>query len=357
MADELVAVDALETPSADDYGLIEEVARDTHERWIKRRRAAGWRHGPRWDDADKLDPRLIPYDELAGPDRQEWRVTAAETLRSVHDRGYRLQPPVDRGVATGSGDELTAALATLASPDPADLPWLLQLWRGREPERWSRDVTLYRLLAQRMLGLGEPLLAYDVIAEGAQHWPTDVRMRQLGALALARSGAIERAQAVLQPLYDEGRADEETVGLLARTHKDLWVRESDPTRQQAHLRAAAELYAEAYARYGGYWTGINAATMAVVQGERDRATGLAARVQDQCKVALDRLAGADRYWPLASLGEAALVRARWQEADDWYRQAAAVSGQRFGDLASTRRNARLLVDRLGGDYRSIDLAL
>ena len=49
-------------------------------------------------------------------------------------------------------------------------------------------------------------------------------LRQLLALALARSGASDSANAVLQTLYKEGHRDEETLGLLARTYKDLYQR-------------------------------------------------------------------------------------------------------------------------------------
>ena len=46
-----------------------------------------------------------------------------------------------------------------------------------------------------------------------------MRLRQVQGLALVNSGAIERANRILEELESEGQT-EETLGLLARTHKD-----------------------------------------------------------------------------------------------------------------------------------------
>ncbi len=56
----------------------------------------------------------------------------------------------------------------------------------------------------------------------------DVRLRQLQGLALARSGALERASEILEQLRAEKHADEETLGMLARTYKDRAAHASKP---------------------------------------------------------------------------------------------------------------------------------
>ena len=80
----------------------------------------------------------------------------------------------------------------------------MSIWRARDPAIFARDPEIYRALGDRVLAQGEPLLAYDVIREGLGQWPNDIRLRQLQGLALARSGATERANAVLQKLHAEG---------------------------------------------------------------------------------------------------------------------------------------------------------
>src|ERR1700736_538038 len=109
----------------------------------------------------------------------------------------------------------------LCAVTSASLSELMSIWRARQAEEWSRSPEIYRSVGERILHQGEPLLAYDVIREGLNIWPSDVRLRQLQGLALARSGAMERANALLESLRNEGQTDEETLGMLGRTYKDL----------------------------------------------------------------------------------------------------------------------------------------
>ncbi len=208
-------------------------------------------------------------------------------------------------------------------------------------------------LAEKFLRQGEPLLAYDVASEGLSRWPEDIRLRQLQGLALARSGATERANSILEALQSAGQTDEETLGMLGRTYKDLasYAR-STPEREQL-LARAGEIYTQAYESSGGYWSGINAATMNLLIGETERAHELAGKVRDQCLKEIEDPAG-DSYWELAALGEAALILRDWEEAEKWYERAGKECGQRFGDLHSSRRNARLILRHWNEDAARID---
>ena len=91
----------------------------------------------------------------------------------------------------------------------------------REHRMNAAEIAETRSRAEKFLAQGEPLLAYDLVSEGLMKWPQDVRLRQLQGLALARSGATQRANVVLEKLRNERQADEETLGMLARTLKDL----------------------------------------------------------------------------------------------------------------------------------------
>lgn len=183
-------------------------------------------------------------------------------------------------------------------------------------------------------------------------------MRQLQALALARSGASRQANAILLQLAAEGHEDEETAGLLARTYKDLWTQSADPGEQRTFLERAFRQYHAAYRTTGGYWSGVNAATLALVMGNREEARRLAARVRSQC-LALQASSGpdADPYWIAATLGEAALLHEEWNEAEDWYSRAGTLGQGRLGDVVSTRRNARLILRHLGIDSSRVDACL
>ena len=200
--------------------------------------------------------------------------------------------------------------------------------------------------AERQLRQGEPLTAYNTLQPALQRWPGHLRLRQLEGLALARGGDVARANAVLAGLAGEGHDDGETLGLLGRTHKDLALRAEGAARE-SHLEAAFGVYERAYrgARARGdhaaaEYTGINAAAMAVLRGDIAHARALAGEV---------RAAGAEGpedYWHEATLAEAALILGDEAEARARYGRAVALAGRSYGDIGSTRRQARLLEARL-----------
>jgi class 3 adenylate cyclase/tetratricopeptide (TPR) repeat protein len=343
--------------------LGELLAKNAHEHWAQLRIAQGWHYGSHSDQTRRENPNLIPYEDLPESEKEFDRQTAIETIKTLLAAGYTIQPPA---LAPGSNEnppaaphatqQITGASQLLADPAEIDLAEARKLWIGRDPDVWSGNPQTYALFAERMLGLGEPLMAYDIAAEGIKVLPRDARLRQLLALALARSGAAESANTLLMELYREGLRDEETLGLLARTHKDLAAEAADASTADQHLRCASGFYALAYELRGGYWSGINAATLAVFLGEPRRATALARSVRQQCREKLESVWGnnTERYWLLSTLGEAALVLEDWREAEDWYGQAIEAGRGNWGSLQSTRHNARLLGQHLDGDTARID---
>jgi class 3 adenylate cyclase len=296
-------------------------------------------------------PRPVPYAELPEAARERLRQAAVASLRSLASKGYHIEPPAAASRPDSPDDQPAAARAreTVEAGSTPTLAVLLELWRGQDPEAWAGSPDVSTRLGQRFLQLGEPLVAYDVAAEALKRTPGHVRLRQMLALALARSGASAQANAVLLSLYEEGSRDEETVGLLARTHKDLATESADAATRDHHLRQAYHYYAMAYRLTSGYWTGINAATVAIMLGRRDEAWALAREVRERCHQHIDQLVkeGGDPYWALATLGEAALILADLTEAQVWYRAAADAGKGRFADLHASRRNARLLLRHLG----------
>lgn len=211
--------------------------------------------------------------------------------------------------------------------------------------------------AERQLRHGEPLTAYNTLQPALDRWPGHLRLRQLQGLALARGGDVERANTILAALAAEGHEDGETLGLLARTHKDLALRAGGEARA-AHLQAAFEIYGRAYRsalargeRSAAEYTGINAAAMAVLRGDLARGRELAAQVRGA-----DAEAPAD-YWREATLGEAALILGEVDEARASYGRALAAAGRNYGDIGTTRRQARLLEAHLPAQGEPASAAL
>src|SRR5262245_37748306 len=151
--------------------LTEVLAKNAHDLWAQQRLADGWTYGPRRDDARKEHPCLVPYEQLPEEEKVYDRRAAIDTVKTLVVLGYQLTPPA-RHVAAKL-EALKAVEATLAgtlsrlqAPDGLDLTGLLQLWQARQPSQWARTPDVYRHLGERLLRVGEPLVAYDVVTEG-----------------------------------------------------------------------------------------------------------------------------------------------------------------------------------------------
>jgi hypothetical protein len=246
-----------------------------------------------------------------------------------------------------------------------ELASLLDVWSRRiaEDPAWTRSTEPYRHLGRRFLSLEVAPLAKEVAQaaldlakpqrDGSElrPWANDVELRQILGLALARTADVDGAQAVFRQLRDEGHADEETLGTLARTYKDqAMLATSDVTRRQL-LGTSRDIYAEAAETRGApsYWTMINVATLARLLGDEAGSMATAKQVYEECGKRLLRLRPGDRetYWLLAIMGEAALNLRNLADAEHYYRKAYQAASRSFGDINTTRRQAGWLLENLG----------
>lgn len=340
--------------------LTERLARNAHEAWARRRLEEGWRLGPRRDDATREHPCLVPYEELPESEKEYDRRVALGTVKALLAFGYRIERPRESGPEppAAPSSEVTEALGRLRDPAGLTLRDLLALWSGRHPEEWAQSPEPFARLGERILRLGAPLPAHDVLAAGLAEHPADVRLRQLQGLALARSGAAGRANEILRGLVAEGHADSETLGILARTFKDLSAAAASEEERRALLGQAHAHYLRAYhlavgrgEADGALYTGINAASTALLLEDALAAGRLAGEVRGWCE---RRLARSADYWAEATLGEAALILGEWEDAERRYARAAALGRTHLGDLSTTRRQARLLLRHLHRDPAQCD---
>ena len=70
--------------------LQEKIAENVHENWSAGRIADGWRYGPERNDAQKLTPCLVPYDQLSEEEKDFDRTTAMQTLKLIVALGYTI---------------------------------------------------------------------------------------------------------------------------------------------------------------------------------------------------------------------------------------------------------------------------
>jgi len=222
-----------------------------------------------------------------------------------------------------------------------------------------------RRLVEGMLRSGDPLRAFDEIGRARDRFPEDLRLRQLEGLALARSGAAERAQRVFEALEAEGHRDGETLGMLARAHKQQAFETSDEAERTRHLEAAFDHYERAHRLSKSdadadatVYTGTNAATLASIRGQSDAIADLCRSVRAAAARVLDQRPDAARaYWIHASLGEIALLQGEREEATREYGRAADLAGDRFADRATTLVQARRLLAHRGEPSAWVDALL
>jgi hypothetical protein len=77
--------------STDLQELIEELARNNHDHWARKRIDEGWRYGASRNDARKEHPDLVPYERLTESEKEYDRKTVVEALKSIVALGYEIK--------------------------------------------------------------------------------------------------------------------------------------------------------------------------------------------------------------------------------------------------------------------------
>lgn len=170
-----------------------------------------------------------------------------------------------------------------------------------------RDDPLHDTLQQAELARrsGNELLCLDLVKRALDRGLRSRRLDYLRIQSLANTG---NAMAALDAYHgldlDERELDEDWLALHGRLEKDLGLRGG---AQATHYFArAAAAYLSAFKTHGGYYSGINAASMLMLAGRAAASRKLARKV-------LTRLDGEhardpqQRYFQLASAAEAALL--------------------------------------------------
>jgi hypothetical protein len=227
--------------------LTELLAENAHDVWARERLAQGWKWGPLRDDSKKEHPSLIPYQDLIESEKQIDRAAALETIKTVLSFGLPKAPSEDRPAVSDTSlvgidpvEKGKRIVGQLKKPK-LTIAELRRIWEERMPIVWLRNVDIYRRAVDASLKLGESFMAFDMAEEGLATFKNDLRLVQLQALALARTGATKRANQILEQLRSLGHQDEETLGILARTHKDFWQISSDPGEKAHHLQESTRL--------------------------------------------------------------------------------------------------------------------
>jgi len=249
--------------------------------------------------------------------------------------------------------------------------------------------------ARQLLDQGQPFLAYDIARTGLGQFPGSLTLTRYAAMALMRTGALDEAVRLLEPLCPEpqpddatlrglfeslrdvlsalssqppgeppsaaarsslsrlirdvndagliqpaGSTDEESLGLLASAYKEIWKRTQDP----ADGRRARDAYLRAFEATRGYWTGINAATLSRLTGDAAAAQTLASNVLALCRAAFTGVdaKSEEAFWVRATMGEACLLLGHTSDAERHYQEAMALPDVKPASVVSALRQLRLM---------------
>jgi class 3 adenylate cyclase len=182
---------------------------------------------------------------------------------------------------------------------------------------------------------GELILAYDTAMRGLEAHPDDLWLKHRAVLLLAKAGATLRARVELERWGLSDHKETEVAALEARIAKDEALAMPPGMRGALYDRAAG-LYQRVYLRGGGYYPGINLATLRLLAGNSVEGARVAGEVLELCKTAQD-----DPYYVAASRAEAHLVRGEIDAAKAALTEAATLTGD-LAARATTRRQLKLI---------------
>lgn len=161
-------------------------------------------------------------------------------------------------------------------------------------------------------------------AELLRRQGSNLRVDQLYALALSKSGAIDQARQFIEPVYNLHQDDPETAGIMGSIYKALFKK----NQQSFFALLARDTYLKNFATTKSHYTGINAASMSamIMHGAK-------------CKEIARGVIGliihdSNDFWELATLGEANLLIKESEKAIGYYVKARKLAGNDWGKINS-----------------------
>jgi len=137
------------------------LAKNTHQLWAKQRIAEGWKYGEHRDDAQRLHPGLVPYEELSESEKEYDRVISVGVIKTLLALGYRIEGSEKTREKTCEIDDsnLYLILESLKKSSQLNLKSLQTIRRETINLHYPQ---IFRILGEYILKLGEPLMAYDI---------------------------------------------------------------------------------------------------------------------------------------------------------------------------------------------------
>ena len=200
---------------------------------------------------------------------------------------------------------------------------------------------------------GEFLMAYDLAIRGLEAHPENELLKYHAVLALARSGATERAEELYETFALQSVGTEDTSSLGARIAKDKFFAGGERASPGESTKAA-RLYQEVFEKSGGYYPAINAATMWFFSGDAANCARMAALAHERSVAAEHDDGGQTRYWRAATRAEASLLLDELDKTKAAIDEAASYVDADYSAAASTRSQLLRICAAKGLDSGLLD---
>ncbi len=169
-------------------------------------------------------------------------------------------------------------------------------------------------------------------AEEALVQSQDLRLKQLYALALSKSGIPEAAFEFMDPVYNQFPDDPESAGIMGSICKELFKK----NQINSFAIRSRDTYLKNFLATKSYYTGINAASMSAMAGQLSKGREIATEL-------ISMLEGKSKdFWSLATLGEAHMLAKNKSQALECYVQARKTAGKDWGKITSVHNQLWLL---------------
>ena len=160
----------------------------------------------------------------------------------------------------------------------------------------------------------------------------DLRVKQLNALAISKSGGALAAKDYLEPIYKQHPDDPETAGILGGIYKELFKN----SQETKYAILSRDTYHQNFIATGNYYTGINAATMSIIAGKAVKGKEIAGEL-------ITKLSEESTdFWEVATLAEAHLLKRDKAKAMSLYFQLIQQAGDDWGKVNSVFNQLWLL---------------
>lgn len=169
--------------------------------------------------------------------------------------------------------------------------------------------------------------AQELLSNGA-----DLRVKQLYALSLSKSGVPEAAQEYLESVIKDQPNDPETMGILGSIYKELFKK----NQSSKYAVLARDTYDKNFQVTKNYYTGINAASMSTLAGQARRGKEIAQEVLNVLKDP------EHDFWEAATQAEAYLLLKERAKSEESYVRARKLAGTDWGKINSVYNQLWLL---------------